>query len=96
MEVRTKDEIKYQRRKLFGFADSKRLVKKGNRQVKKARVCAVCGRPLTTYISLRNHYITSQPHYYLKTQLLDYSLCADISMCTDWLDEHNLLERSIT
>lgn len=75
--------IEYQKRRkyLLKSADKTHIYQRKSRDVKTIHVCALCGRPLTTYLPLSATYMTTIKHYYFKNNYINVSLCFDPKQC---------------
>ena len=74
--------IKERRHQILSSVDNTKIVKVGNHNLHSSRVCAVCGRPLTSYDNFTATYTSVVKHYhYYYLGSLSGSLCYDINSC---------------
>ena len=82
-----KKKIKSKRATILNGAYNKKVINKGNRNVYSERHCCLCGRKLSSYISLEDDYICICKHY--SFQVLGFSsyLCYNINSCLNHLNK---------
>lgn len=75
--------IEYQKRRkyLLKSADKTHIYQRKSRDVKTIHLCALCGRPLTTYLPLSATYMTTIKHYYFKHDFITIALCFNPKQC---------------
>lgn len=78
----TYDDILIKRKKLFKHMDRKRVFKRKSHNTE-TRYCAVCGRPLTSYVFKTGEFVTSVKHihYYVNGTFLSGSVCYSPHSC---------------
>lgn len=82
MTSEEKEKIRKSRRHISVLAVKSAYYKKGDRRVTSPRVCSICGRPLSSYITNTGKYVTSYQHkrYWLDDMFV-LNMCADASSC---------------
>lgn len=82
----TYDDILIKRKKLFKHVDRKRVFKRKSHNTE-TRYCAVCGRPLTSYVFKTGEFVTSVKHihYYVNGTFFSGSVCYSPHSCYCYL-----------
>lgn len=76
------DSIKERRHQILSSVGNTKIIKIDNHNLHGNRVCAICGRSLTSYDSITDSYtsIVKHFHYYFLGSLSG-SICYDIKSC---------------
>lgn len=73
------------RAKILKGDQNKKIVNKGNHSMHEERHCCLCGRKLSSYISLDNNYVSIYKHYSIKVFDFRLYLCYNASSCVNHL-----------
>lgn len=85
----TDEEIKMRRKYLLKEADKKTIISKGDRRVGGSRLCAICGKKLSTTIISNQTTKSVSDHYRLYfSDLISISLCKRIGSCKREMTKH--------
>lgn len=82
-----KEKIINRRKVIFAGCLSKRLIKKGSRNIHKELRCCVCGKPLVRYIPYDKSYVTLSKMYYLNVLGFNFGMCRYISSCYNYISK---------
>lgn len=81
--MKTKKQIKEQRKELKDGASSISLVKKGDKRIASAsRICSLCGQQLSGLNYTKGKTLSKVNHFHLQySKYIYFDICADINNC---------------
>lgn len=81
--MKTKKEIKEQRKELKDGATAVSLVKKGDKRISSpSRLCSLCGQQLSGMNYTKGKALSKVNHFHLQySKYIYFDICADINNC---------------
>lgn len=92
--MKTKKEIKEQRKELKDGAHTVSKVHRGDKRIKSAsRICSICGQSLSGMSYARGKTLAKVNHFHLQySEYIYFDICVDINNCYKNLRERGVME----